>query len=85
MPAGHVSRYGEAQARAALVAAAGVVQAHEAFEDPLTLGLRDARPVVADRDHHAAAFRTHRDGDRTLRVTLRVVQQISDDPCQLTA
>src|SRR5262245_49794188 len=44
--ASDLARDGQAETGAARITATGIVQADEAFEDALLVGLRDARPVV---------------------------------------
>ena len=79
---GDVAGDGQAEARTALVAAAGVVEPGEALEDPFTVGGRDARTVVADLQHRCVVGFVHAQGeqDPVVGVALCVVQQIGDEP-----
>lgn len=85
MAVSHVARDRQAEAGAALVPGACVVQPHEPFEDALSLLLRHPGPVVGHGQHDPAAIRAYGGGHRGVRVPLGVVEQIAEHPGQLTA
>ena len=86
MPHGHVAGDRQAEARAAVVAAAGVVEPDEPLEDPFPVGLRAPRhrrrPPRA-RPGRRRAARTPRTAERG--VPLGVVEQIASTRRQLAA
>src|SRR5438046_3085896 len=74
---------GEAEADAALSAAAGVVEAREAVEDPLSVGGRDPAPVVLDRQDRFPQLGANLERDPGAGVALGVPQEIADHLAQL--
>jgi hypothetical protein len=72
---------GQAEAGTTGVPRAGVVEAGEAFEDPLVVFLRDAGAVVLDVENCFAVLcvvgQAHRDGAG--RVAFGVVEQVAQD------
>ena len=78
----HVADDGEAEAGAAGLAAAGLVDPVEALEDPLEVAGRDADAVVGDGDLDLVALGGGLDLDRAAGVGVlhRVVEQVGDAP-----
>src|SRR4029077_13880452 len=75
---------------AALVARAGFVEPHEAFQYPCPLGSGDPRPIVVDREHHLFAALDERAVYPACRTafspTLRTIRRsASASPCTRTA
>src|SRR5881397_589122 len=67
---------GQSQPAASRVAIAGLVEAREPLEDPLTIGVPDPGPVVGHVDDDAAAVAVRGDGDPAVRVPDGVVDEI---------
>src|SRR5690606_21676999 len=82
---GDVPHYGQPQAGAAAVAAAGGVEPGEPFEDPLALVLGNAGAVIAHADHDVRALGADLDLDEPLRVALSVDDQVDVRPGDLVA
>ena len=74
---------GQSQSGAAVITAAGGVQAGEALEDVVILGFRDSRTIVSDAELRLTddAAYLHHDGVRG--VALGVVEQIVQNPTDL--
>ncbi|GII29834.1 hypothetical protein Pmi06nite_32760 [Planotetraspora mira] len=75
---------GEAQSGASVTAAAGTVQPGEAFEDPFPFRGRDAGAVVADRQFGVGGAPAHLDQDGMGGMALGVVEQVAEQPAELT-
>ncbi len=82
MGLGEVAGDREAEAGSALVATAGVVEADEALEDPLPIGLRYAGAVVLDLDDRLPVGRSDDDTDLVVGMAFGVVEQVVEDPGQ---
>jgi hypothetical protein len=74
---------GEAEARAAVVTAAGLVEADEALEDPLPVGRFDSVAVVGDGEDDVVAVAGERDRDGRGGVPLGVVEEVAEDAEEL--
>src|SRR5437899_9750512 len=74
----HALDDGEAQARAALVAARDL-EAREWLLQPLHLGLGNSRAAVRDLEHRRAVLGAHRDAHLPFPVAQRVVDQVQHD------
>ena len=72
---------GEAEARAALVLVAGLVETQEGLEDVLAIFGRNARPVVVDMEDEPARLVVGRDGD-PVAVTRGVGNEVEEEPAE---
>ena len=68
---------GEAQAAAAGVSIACVVEAHESVEHPLAFGFGDAVAVVVDHEHCPSVVLAEADGDAAAGMARGVVRQVA--------
>lgn len=74
----------KAQAGAAFVAGAGVLESHEALEDPGAVRLGDSGAVVFKDEEGMISVAGEREGHLVFGVSARVVDEVSDESGELS-